>query len=497
MDYAFYESEAYHDKLQDAQVQASARALALVQNVGGLLQNSVAFLSIAAIIASYALWLPLALFAGAVPGVVVLVQHNRTYRRWWDRTMSQRRRAQYLDYVMILPDYAGEVRLYGFGPSLAADYQRIRKGLREGHLRLLRRQTVARLGSSLLTLGGIGAIMAWMVVRALRGLATIGDLALFYQAVNQGQGIVRGLLDGVGNLYTNSLFLEQLFAFLDLEPELADPAEPVSVPAALREGITFRDVTFTYPGATRPSLEGLNLSLPAGQITAIVGTNGAGKSTLIKLLCRFYDVDAGHVEVDGHDVRAFRRTELQHAINVLFQKPVEHQDSARSNIALADLGASDDQIVSAARAAGAHEVIENLPRGYDSILGRMFYEGAELSGGQWQRVALARAYLRPAPIVILDEPTSAMDSWSEMDWFRRFRTLVAGRTAAVVTHRFTVAMQADMIHVMADGRVVESGTHDELMAQGGRYAASWNEQTRQGRAGGGDGAAVVHEAPRT
>lgn len=479
VDYAFYDSEAYHNKLQDAHVQASQRALGLLQNVGSLLQGGVAFASIALILASYALWLPLALVAGALPGVLVLVQHNRRYRAWWDRTMSQRRRAQYLDLVLVLPDYVAEARLYGFGPALSASYQRIRRDLREEQLRLLRRQTVARFGAGLLTLAGIGAVMGWMVLRALRGLGTLGDLALFYQAVNQGQAVVRSVFDGVGNLYTNALFLEQLFAFLDLEPALHDPSEPLPVPSPVREGITYDDVTFRYPGAARPSLDGLTLHLPAGQIAAIVGTNGAGKSTLIKLLLRFYDPERGAVRIDGHDVRAFARADLLRAVNVLFQKPVEHQDSARANIALADLDATDDAIVAAARAAGAHDIIERLPRGYDSVLGRMFYEGAELSGGQWQRVALARAYLRPAPIVVLDEPTSAMDSWSEAEWFRRFRALVAGRTAAIVTHRFTVAMQADVIHVMADGRVVESGTHDELMAQGGRYAASWNEQTRQ------------------
>ena len=494
VDYAFYESDDYHNKLQDAHAQASSRALGLLQNVGSLLQNSIAFLSIAAIIASYALWLPIALFAGAAPGVIVLIRHNQRYRDWWDRTMVDRRRAQWLDYIIIFPEYVAESRLYGFGTALAAQYQILRKDLREARLRLMRRQSVARLGSGMLTLVGVGSIMGWMVVRALRGAATLGDLALFYQAVNQGQSITQSLLDGVGNAYSNALFLEQLFSFLDLEPELKDPDRPLPEPSTIHQGITFEDVSFTYPGASRPSLRGLNLHLPAGKVTAIVGVNGAGKSTLIKLLCRFYDVDSGHVRIDGHDIRQFARADVQRNVNVLFQQPVQHQDTARSNISLSDLSASDEEIQAAARAAGAHDFIERLPRGYDSTLGRLFYEAAELSGGQWQRVALARAYLRPAPVVILDEPTSAMDSWSEMDWFRRLRTLVEGRTAVVITHRFTVAMQADVIHVMEDGRVIESGSHRDLLAQNGRYAESWREQTRRaeeaGGAEAGDGAAA-------
>jgi ATP-binding cassette subfamily B protein len=479
VDYAFYETEDFHDKLQDAHAQASSRALGLLQNLGALLQNGIALVSVVALVAVYAWWLPLALFAGAVPGVLVLVRHNRIYRAWWDRTMGTRRRAQYIDHLLVFPDYVAEARLYGFGPSFAADYQRYREELRVQRLILIRRQTLARLGAGLLTLVSFGAIMAWMVVRALDGRATLGDLALFYQAVNQGQGIMRALLDGTGNAYANALFLEQLFSFLDIRPQMTDPDEPRPAPAVVREGITFEDVHFTYPGASKPSLCGLNLHLAAGNVTAIVGINGAGKSTLIKLLCRFYDPDEGHVRIDGYDIRDFARADIQRSVNVLFQQPVQHQDSARSNIALSDLDATDEAVVSAAQAAGAHEFIGRLPRGYDSVLGRLFYEGAEISGGQWQRVALARAYLRPAPIVVLDEPTSAMDSWSEMDWFRRFRALVVGRTAVVVTHRFTVAMQADMIHVMEAGRVIESGTHRDLLALGGRYAESWSEQTRR------------------
>jgi ATP-binding cassette, subfamily B, bacterial len=210
-----------------------------------------------------------------------------------------------------------------------------------------------------------------------------------------------------------------------------------------------------------------------------VGANGAGKSTLLKLLCRFYKVDQGRILIDGHDILDMSQEDIYRSVNVLFQSPVKHQDTAWSNVSLGDPGAPREAIIEAARAAGAHEFIERLPKGYDSVLGQMFYESAELSGGQWQRVALARAYLRPAPIIILDEPTSAMDSWSEMDWFRRFRALAQDRTAAIITHRFTVAMQADVIHVMEGGVVIESGTHRDLLARGGHYAASWSEQMRR------------------
>jgi len=484
VDYAFYESDDYHDKLQDANVQAGSRALGLLQSLGSLARNGVAFASIAAILATYALWLPAALVVATAPVLLVVVRHNRTYRAWWNGTMRDRRRAQYFDMVLTYPESTAEVRLYGFGPEMARTYQDVRGELREGRLGLLRRQTAAGFGAALLGLLAIGGVMGWMGWRALNGRATLGDLALFYQAVNQGQGLSQSILTGFGQSYTNALFLEHFFSFLDLRPKLADPADPAPPPARVTEGVRFENVTFRYPGAERPSVEGLNLEIPAGRVTAIVGMNGAGKSTLVKLLLRFYDPEEGRVLVDGRDVRTFARRDLLDLVSVLFQDPVKYQASARTNVQLADLEAPDAAVEAAVRDAGAADFLDRLPKGLDTTLGRLFYEGGELSGGQWQRVALARAYLRDAPIVVLDEPTSAMDSWSEMAWFDRFQDLARGRTAAIITHRFTVAMQADVIHVMAGGRIVESGTHRDLVALGGRYAESWGAQTRRAQAAG-------------
>jgi ATP-binding cassette subfamily B protein len=248
----------------------------------------------------------------------------------------------------------------------------------------------------------------------------------------------------------------------------------------LQDGIRFQNVVFRYPGSERLALQDFNLSVSAGQVVAIVGANGAGKSTLIKLLCRFYDPDAGRIEVDGVDLRELALADLRRLITVLFQLPVPYHATVGQNIALGDLTAepSATQIEGAARGAGAHEVIERLPHGYDTLLGKWFADGTELSEGERQRVALARAFLRRSQIVILDEPTSFMDSWAEAEWLERFRNLVEGRTAILITHRFTTALRADMIHVMDAGRIVESGTHKQLLAQGGLYAHSWTKQTQ-------------------
>src|SRR6185369_11914129 len=264
------------------------------------------------------------------------------------------------------------------------------------------------------------------------------------------------------------------------EPRVAEPRAPVPVPVPLEAGIAFRDVTFTYPGSEKPVLEDFDLFIPAGKIVAIVGPNGAGKTTLFKLLCRFYDVDRGGVELDGVDLRRVSIAELWRKITVLFQFPLPYQATAGESIAMGDVraNASREQIEEAARSAGAHDLITQLPNGYDTLLGKWYADGVELSGGQAQRVALARAYLRQAPIILLDEPTSYIDSWAEAEWFERFRGLTRGRTAIVITHRFTIAMRADQIQVMDSGRFIESGSHHELVARGGLYATSWAAQMR-------------------
>ncbi|MFW5973274.1 MAG: ABC transporter ATP-binding protein, partial [Bacteroidota bacterium] len=281
-------------------------------------------------------------------------------------------------------------------------------------------------------------------------------------------------------MYTNTLFLEHLFVLLKQEPRITDPATPRAVPAPLQRSILFRNITFRYPGSERPALENFSLEIPAGKTIAIVGANGAGKSTLTKLLCRFYDPQEGSVEFDGIDIRHFTLEELRRQISIMFQMPVQYQALAADNIgySVVEHDPAREQIVEASKGAGAHEFIERLHKGYDTLLGRLFSNGTELSGGEWQRVALARAFLRQGQIVVLDEPTSSMDSWAENEWLKRFRDLVEDRTAIIITHRFTTAMQADIIHVMENGQVVETGTHTELLERGGRYASSWYEQMR-------------------
>jgi len=356
----------------------------------------------------------------------------------------------------------------------------LRRRLRTERFQLAKRESVAELGASVIALLITGGALTWMAWRAMHGLVTLGDLALIYAALNQGQRLMRSLLENVGQLYANSLFLGNLFEFLALEPLITEPSPAqAKIPHELNDEIRFEHVSFRYPESQRRALDDFNLTVPAGQIVAIVGPNGAGKSTLIKLLCRFYDPETGCIKLDNADLKAIPTQHLRRLITVLFQQPVHYNVNVSENIEFGDLRHEPDvrEVEAAVAAAGAEGIVSRLPQGYRSLLGRWFSGGTELSVGEWQRIALARAFLRRAPIMILDEPTSALDPWAEADWLQRFRSLAVGRTAVIITHRFTTAMHADVIHVLEEGRIVESGSHYQLLQRNGRYAESWAKQT--------------------
>ncbi len=480
LDVAFYENPESYDLLHRAKIDALSQPIALLESLGVVIQNSVTLIVLAGMIAMYAWWLPLLLVGSALPGLWSVARYVLREHKWRIANTANERRSRYFDWIVTDRGSAAEMRLFDLGGYHTATFRRLRGLLRKGRLALVRDEMKSELfAGSIAWVGGIAG-MAWLLVRASRGLARLGDLVLCYQAFLQGQKLLRSLLESAGRIYRSTLFLENLFQFLAQTPHLAVPQHPVPLPSSLSDGIRFEQVTFRYPGSAYDALSGFTLTLPAGKTTAIVGHNGAGKSTLIKLLCRFYDPQEGQILFDGSDITRFDPAELRRAITVLFQEPVRYHTSAGENIAMGDLTAVEDQdrIHCAAVAAGAAGPIERLPHGYDTVLGKWF-GGAELSVGEWQRVALARAFLRRSPIIALDEPTSAMDSWAEADWLSRFRELTDGHTAIMITHRFTTAMHADMIHVMENGRITESGTHEQLVASGGHYAESWLIQMRE------------------
>jgi ATP-binding cassette subfamily B protein len=480
LDLGFYETPAYYDKLHRARVDAISQPVALLENLGRFVTNGITLVGLATVMASYAWWLPPALVAAALPALWVAGHSVLRIHRWRLHNTLRERRIRYYDWMLTWQQSAAELRLFGLGRHFRAAFQDLRTRLRSERLVLARRHMLAEVGAAAAGLVVMGLTMLWLLRSGLRGLMSLGDFALVYQVFVQGQRVMRTLLDSVGETYRNLLFLENLFEFLELEPAVVDPPGAAPPPAFAR-AIRIEDVTFRYPGSRHDALKDFNLTLPAGEITALVGANGGGKSTVVKLLGRFYDPQQGRVTIDGIDLRAFALDDLRRRITVLFQEPVHYHHTAADNIAFGDLESAPGaaEIVAAARAAGAEAPIARLPEGYGTVLGKWF-GGAELSVGEWQRIALARAFLRRASLVVLDEPTSAMDSWAEADWMSRFRGLVAGSTALVITHRFTTALRADVIHVMEDGRIIESGSHAELLELGGRYARSWHEQVQSG-----------------
>ncbi|HYG98830.1 MAG TPA: ABC transporter ATP-binding protein [Terriglobales bacterium] len=481
VDLAFYESPDFYDHLHRARAEATFRPVMLIDNVGSLLQNGITLVAMTAILIPFGPVLPFALILSTMPAFYVAVRASHRRHEWNQKTTVEERKSWYYDWLLTAGENAAELRLFGLGDTFSAAYQATRQRLRKGHLELTKSQGLAEIWAGLLTLLVSASALAWVVWRAIRGAVSLGDLALFYQAFNQGLGLARSLLENIGQLYENSLFLGNLFEFLALEPKVVQPAAPVCIPNAVDSSIEFRGVSFRYPGTDRFALREFDLKIRAGQIVAIVGPNGAGKSTLLKLLCRFYDPEEGSIELDGMPVRKLSIEELRSRISVLFQTPVRYSATAAENIWYGDIAGRETAISSAAQQAGASAIIESLPNGYDTLLGKWFVDGTELSVGEWQRIALARCLMRPAPILILDEPTSAMDPWAEVEWAEHFREAVRGRVAIIITHRFTTAMFADVIHVIADGQVVESGTHDALLRAGGLYAQGWAAQEAHAR----------------
>ncbi len=564
LDLAFYDMPEFYDHLHRARDEASYRPLDLLENLGSLLQNGITLLAMGAVLIPYGAWLPAAVIISTLPALYVVIRHTLLHHQWRLKSTSDERRSWYYGWLLTSRETAAELRLFGMGPRFQAAYQALRRKLRLERVQLAGQQGLAELAAGSFGLLITGAAMGWMVWKAVKGSVSLGDLALFTQAFNQGQQLMRSLLQNLGHLYSNNLFLGNLFEFLALQPSVVESPQAISPTTCQAPEIRFDHVTFRYAGTPKATLEDFCLDIPAGQRVAIVGLNGAGKSTLIKLLCRFYDPDKGAVQLDRVDIRDLSLEHLRNQMTVLFQEPVHFNSTVAENIALGDVartagawglpltpnpspttgerGAyersespspalvesgvegrglkscstnplespltkgdtripipkpifSDGQggeldrftlqhsIEEAAQAAGAEDIVHRLPQKYDNPLGKWFVNGAELSVGEWQRIALARAFFRQAHIILLDEPTSAMDPWAEADWLDRFSRLAQGRTVLIITHRFTTAMHADVIHVMAEGRIVESGSHAELLAQGGQYAQSWAAQMREDIAG--------------
>jgi ATP-binding cassette subfamily B protein len=364
------------------------------------------------------------------------------------------------------------VKIFALNAFLIERYRALSTAFFEANRKLALRR--AAVGSALATIGTIAyyAAYAYIVWRTLHGEFTIGDLTFLAGSFRRLRTLLENLLVGFSSVAGQALYLDDLFSFFEIAPEITSPVNPRPFPDPIASGFTFDDVGFRYPGAERWAVRHLSFRLQAGEVLALVGENGAGKTTLVKLLARLYDPDEGRILLDGHDLREYDLATLRANIGVIFQDFVRYHLTAAENIAVGRIEAREDRgrIVEAARQSLADEVIRKLPRGYDQIVGKRFRSGVDLSGGEWQKIAIARAYMRDAQVLILDEPTAALDARAEFEVFQRFKELSRGKTAVLISHRFSSVRRADRIVVLVDGAVESMGTHDELLARGGRYA---------------------------
>jgi len=376
--------------------------------------------------------------------------------------------------------HAKEIRLFDLGSLFRRRFRDLRQQLRRERIEIATRRSVAELVAEVGATVAVFASYAFIAYRTVHGAITLGDLVMYYQAFQRGQSFLQQMLSGLAGLYEDNLFLSNLHEFFDLKPKVVEAPHPRPIPQPMQTGIVFDHVSFQYPTGTRKVLEDINLTIRPGEVVALVGENGSGKTTLIKLLCRLYDPTSGTITLDGIDLRQFETTALRREISIIFQDYAQYHLTARENIWFGNVALPPDQeqIETAARHAGADEVITELPQGYETILGKWFEDGEELSVGEWQKVALARAFLRDAQIIVLDEPTSGLDARAEYEVFKRFRQLAAGRTAILISHRFSTVRMADRICVLEDGRIIENGSHTELVRLGGTYAHLFETQAQ-------------------
>jgi ATP-binding cassette subfamily B protein len=477
LDLAAYEDPVFYDRLERARVQATDR-LGMVQSIGRLLQQVITGISLSISIMLFSPWLLLMLVAGVVPAFLgeshfAFLGYAKNFRQ----TPIRRQ----LDYLRVLggsKEAAKELKLFGLAPFLTERFSRLSNQIYDEDVALARRRLTA--GSFLSMIGTAGYYSAYVFViwRTVHGLLSIGELTFLAGAIQQASSNIQQTFSTVSSIADQALFLTDLVAFFEMRPAIASKANALPAPCPITLGFEFRNVAFRYPGSPRLVLDGLNFHLHPGERVALIGENGEGKTTIVKLLTRLYDPIEGQVLLDGVDLREYNLEDLYREIGVIFQDFMRYEMTALENIATGRIERIDDLTLlrQAARKSMADEVIGKLPRGYQQMLGRRFDGGVDLSGGEWQKVALARAYLRDAQLLILDEPTAALDARSEYEVFQRFAELTAGKMALFISHRFSTVRMADRIVVLENGRIAEDGDHEQLTHLGGRYAEMFELQ---------------------
>ena len=471
LDLEDFEDAEFQDKLERARRQSSGR-MPLLSQLMGQIQDVLTVVTFAGGLVVFNPWLIVLLLVALIPAFLGEAHFNaQTYTLDFRRT-PERRELDYVRQTAASVETAKEVKIFGLNAFLIDRFRVLSQSFYAANRQIAQQR--ALWGAVFTGVGTVGYYLAyvWIIGSTLTGTLTIGDLTFLAGSFRRLRTLLEGLLASFSSTAAQALYLDDLFGFFEVTPEIQSPASPLPLPEPIRQGFVFEDVGFRYPGADRWAVRHLSFSLQAGETLALVGENGAGKTTLVKLLTRLYDPDEGRITLDGRDLRDYDLDALRGAMGVIFQDFVRYNLTAGDNIAVGRISARDDhaRIERAASSSLADAVIDGLPQKYDQMIGKRFRNGVELSGGEWQKVAIARAYMRDAQVLVLDEPTAALDARSEFEVFQRFKELSAGKTAVLISHRFSSVRMADRILVLSGGRVEASGTHAELLAQKGRYA---------------------------
>jgi len=476
---AHFEDSEFYDKLTRARREASTRPLSLVTRTFGLVQNGISLASYAFLLVQFSPWAVLILIAGGIPEFLAEAKFSGDKFRLFRWRSPETRMQMYLETVLAREDYAKEVKLFRLGPQLLQRYQAIfEKLFAEDRKLTLRRDSWGFILGLLGTIAFYGAY-AWIALAAIRGNISLGQMTMYLMLFKQGQSAVSASLSAISGMYEDNLYLSNLYEYLE-QPVPSAQGELQQGPAP-GDGVRFEQVSFSYPGSEEPALRQISLHIKPGDSLALVGENGSGKTTLIKLLTRLYQPDAGRILLDGLDLQQWQGDALRQRIGVIFQDFGRYQFLVGENIGAGDINHFEDRQrwQRAAEMGMAHEFIDTLPQKYDTQLGKWFKGGRELSGGQWQKIALARAFMRSkADLLVLDEPTATMDAAAEASIFEHFRELSQGKMTILISHRFSTVRMADQIVVIDKGRIVEQGSHEQLMKLGGQYAYLFSLQAQ-------------------